>query len=224
MKTIDICAVRTDKKTRKSWICPSGVLGTVEELAREYYLQERQFSNCLIDSACVYGGLSWVLFHDILFHDNLDSKQPLCSQFLNTPNRFYDKHKTTIEQRLVEYSDDPQGVFDEKMNHFCIHPFFCDPKSKIDKYHGDWLMRNRSALRDFACMSIEYDQASLIREIMIKSYKGRSKGWPDLVVWSSSTILFAEVKSTDKLSKEQILWIEEHENQFPIELVQITKK
>lgn len=223
-ETIEIHAQRNGTKARKSWICPSGRIGTVEELAREYYVGERGFTDCLIDSACVYGGLLWILFHDILFHDNLGSRQPLCTQFLHTPRRFYDRHRNTIELRLEEYQDDREGMFSEKLAEYCAHPFFCDPKSKIAKYHGSWLMRNQSALRNFACTSVEHGQESLIRETMVTSHKGKNKGWPDLVAWSKESLVFAEVKSTDELSDEQLLWISDHKSKIRIELVRILSK
>ncbi len=35
MNIVEIRAVRKRAKTRKSWVCPSGKIGTVEELAQE---------------------------------------------------------------------------------------------------------------------------------------------------------------------------------------------
>ena len=218
---IEIHAIRNGTKTRKSWVCPSGKLGTVEELVQEYYLQERAFTGCLVDSACVYGGLSWVLFHDLLFHDNLNSRQPLCTLFLHTPQRFYERHKDVIEQRLMKYQHSREDIFDRQMREFCNHQFFCDPHSKIAKQSGAWLMRNQSALRDFVTHSMEHGQEDLIREIMITSYKGRNTGWPDLVAWSRNSLVFAEVKSTDELSSEQRCWIANHEEKYRIELVRV---
>ena len=221
IETIEINAVKTLAKTRRSWLCPSGKLGTVEELSREYYIGERGYTDCLIDTACVYGGLMWVLFHDMIFHDNLNSKQPLCRQFLNSPKKFYEINKNTIERRLLEYQNDRKFVFEQKLQQYCAHPFFCDPKSKIAKYHGNWLMKNKTKLKDFISLSVEHSQESFVREIFITSNKGRNKGWPDLVAWSSKSLVFAEVKSTDKLSTEQRAWISDHENNFRIELVKI---
>ena len=146
-------------------MCHSGKLGTVEEVAREYYLENRGFMGCLIDSACVYGGLSWVLFHDILFHDNLNSRQPLCALFFHTPQRFYERHKGVIEQRLMDYQRSREDIYDRQIGHLHSHPFFCDPNSKIAKHTGAWLMRNESALRDFDTMSAEHGQEALVREI-----------------------------------------------------------
>ena len=218
---IEIHAVRKSTKTRKSWVCPNGKLGTVEELVQEYYLQERAFTGCLIDSACVYGGLSWLLFHDLLFHDNLNSMQPLCTLFLHTPRRFCERHKDVIEQRLMEYQRSREDIFDRQMREFCNHQFFCDPHSKIAKHSGTWLRRNKSVLRDFVIHSIEHGQEDLIREIMITSHKGHNAGWPDLVVWSSKSLVFSEVKSKDKLSSEQLSWIANHKEKYQIELVQV---
>lgn len=221
MTEIEIHADRKDIKTRKSWICSNGKLGTVEEIAKEYYLQKRGFTGCLIDSACVYGGLLWALFHDLLFHNNLNSKQPLCAQYYHTPQRFYERHKDVIEQRLKEYRENREDFFDQKIKEFCNHKFFCDPNSKISKYSGVWLRRNQSALRDFITHSVEHNQEDLIREMIIDSHKGNNAGWPDLVAWSSSSLVFAEVKSSDELRKEQVNWITNHEEKYKIELVRV---
>ena len=220
MKVIRIEAERlADRTTRRSWIYLSGQPGTVEEITREYYLRERKFSDCLIDSACVYGGLAWVLFHDILFHNNLNSKQPLCSLFLNKPQDFYDKHRIFIEEKLIDFHRHPNEVFDDGVSRFCSHRFFCDSTSKIAEYYGEWIKRNKLSLRDVAVVSAKHNLEFLIREIIVKSNKGRNRGWPDLVVWSTDEIIFAEVKSSDKLSREQILWISEHNEKITTELV-----
>ena len=221
IETREIHAVRNCSKARKSWRFSSGKLGTVEEVAREYYLNERGFMGCLIDSACVYGALSWVIFHDILFHDNLNSRQPLCALFFHTPQRFYERHKDVVEQRLKEYQRSREDMFDRQMRQFHTHPFFCDSRSKIAKHSGAWLMRNESVLRDFATMSAEHGQEALIREIMVTSHKGRNAGWPDLVAWSGNSLVFAEVKSTDELSREQRRWIADHEEKYRIELLRV---
>ena len=217
----EIHAVRNGTHSRRSWICSSGKLGTVEEMAREYYVEKRGFKGCLIDSACVYGALSWVLFHDILFHDNMNSRQPLCALYLHTAQRFCERHKDAIEKRLMDYQRNREDMFDRQMRHFRNHPFFCDSNSKIAKHSGAWLMRNESALRDFAIMSAEHGQETLIREILVTSHRGRNAGWPDLIAWSENFLVFAEVKSTDKLSNEQHRWIADHENIYRIELIRI---
>jgi len=221
IEIIEIHAARKSNKTRKSWICPSGKIGTVEELVQEYYLRERAFTGCLIDSACVYGGLLWALFHDFLFHNNLNSRQPLCKQFLHTPQRFYERHKDVIEQRLEEYQHNRGDIFDRQIRKFCNHPFFCDPKSKIAKYSGSWLIRNQSELRAFITQSIEHCQEDLIREMIVTSHKGRNAGWPDLVAWNSESLIFSEVKSTDELSSKQLSWIANHKEKYQIELVKV---
>ncbi len=221
---IDVHEIQADKagtKGRKSWCCSDGRLGTVEEVAGEYYVNERGFTGCLIDSACVYGGLSWIIFHDILFHDDLNSRQPLCSLFFHTPERFCEKHKDEIEQRLMEYQRNRGDVFDRQMRRLLGHPFFCDAQSQIAQHSGTWLRRNESALRSFAINSVEHEQEALIREIMLTCHKGRNVGWPDLVAWSQDSLLFAEVKSTDGLSNKQGRWIAEHEENYRIEVVRV---
>ena len=205
-------------------MCLSGNVGTVEEVAREYYLGPRRFRDCLIDTACVYGGLCWLLFHDILFHDNLNSGQPLCAQFYHTPQRFYERHRNVIETRLAEYMSDPGGVFDRQMTCFRSHPFFRDPRSKIAAYSGTWLLKNDSHLRAFATMSVEHAQDALIRETMLNSVKGRNAGWPDLVAWSERSIVFAEVKSSDELSASQRSWIADHQDGYAIELIRVIEE
>jgi len=217
----EIHAIRNGTRARRSWMCPSGKLGTVEDVAREYYLDNRGFKGCLIDSACVYGGLSWVLFHDILFHDNLNSRQSLCALFFHTPQRFYERHKGVIEQRLMDYQRSREDIYDRQIGHLHSHPFFCDPNSKIAKHSGAWLMRNETALRNFVTMSVEHGQEAFVREILVTSHKGRNSGWPDLVVWSENSLVFAEVKSTDELSSEQHRWIADHETKYRIELIRV---
>lgn len=219
-----IYAIRKNERTRKAWMCSSGQIGTVEEIAREYYLTTRGFSDCLIDTACVYGGLTWLLLHDILFHDNLNGQQPLCSLYLHTPQRFYERHRDVIESRLDEYKADRGGVFTRQMRRFRSHPFFCDPRSKVARYSGAWLMRNESVLRDFAVMSVDHGQEALVREIILTGTKGRNAGWPDLIAWSAHRLVFAEVKSTDKLSDAQHRWITSHQDAFNIELIQVIEK
>jgi hypothetical protein len=222
IKIIEIGAIRKNGKNRKSWVCPSGKMGTVEELVQEYYMRERAFAGCFIDSACVYGGLLWALFHDVLFHDNLNERQPLCKQYLYQPQRFYKRHKDAIEQRLEEYRCNRGDIFDRQLQKFLNHPFFCDPRSKIFKYSGSWLIRNHSELRDFVTHSIEHYQEDLIREMIVNSHMGLNAGWPDLVAWNSKSLIFSEVKSsTDKLNSNQISWIENHEEKYQIELVRV---
>jgi hypothetical protein len=221
IKEQKIFAVRKNSHSRKSWVCSNGRLGTVEEVGRDYYIGIRGFRDCLIDSACVYGGLAWILFHDILFHDNLSCKQPLCSLYLYTPEKFFERHETVIEERLAEYRENRSAVFARKFYNFCNHPFFTDPQSKIAKYHGAWMNRNRSELADFASMSAEHEQEELIREIIKTSMRGRNAGWPDLVAWNETDLVFAEVKSTDSLSDAQHQWIADHEDKVNIELVRI---
>ena len=218
----EIHAVRNGTHVRRSWMCPTGKLATVEEVARQYYLGDRGFEGCLIDSSCVYGGLLWVLFHDILFHNNLNSRQPLCTQFYHTPQRFYERHKDVIEQRLIDYQRSREDMFDRQMRYFRSHPLFCDSISKIAKHSGAWTRRNESDLRDFSTKSVEHGQETLIREILVTSHKGLNAGWPDLVAWSKNSIVFAEVKSTDELSSAQRRWITDHENKYRIELIRVT--
>lgn len=219
-----IYAFREAEQSRRSWRCPSGKTGTVEEVAQEHYLMTRGFRGCLIDSACVYGGLAWMLFHDLLFHDNLNSKQPLCSSYLHTPKKFYERNRADIEVRLCEYQRDRNGVFARQMLSFRNHPFFTNPASKIAKHNGSWMIRNSSALSEFATMSVEHGQEELIREIILTSNRGRNAGWPDLVAWSETDLLFAEVKSTDRLSDAQHQWIIEHQNSVKIELIRIRNR
>jgi hypothetical protein len=202
-------------------MCPSGKLGTVEEVAREYYLAKRGFKGCLIDSSCVYGGLLWVLFHDILFHNNLNSRQPLCAQVFHTPLRFYERHKDAIEQRLMDYQRSRENMFDRQMRLFLSHPLFCDSNSKLAKHSGSWIRRNELELREFATMSVEHGQEALIREILVTSHKGLNGGWPDLIAWSETSLIFAEVKSADELSSVQCRWIAEHEEQYRIEIIRV---
>ena len=216
-----IFAVRKDSRSRKSWVCPTGKLGTVEELVRYHYVDTRGFSDCLIDSACVYGGLAWMLFHDILFHSNIQCRQPLCSSYLHTPMKFFARHRDLIDERLTEYRNNRSEVFDRQMLSFCRHPFFTNPESKIAKYHGAWMIRNCSQLAGFASMSVEHGQEELIREIIQTSTRGRNAGWPDLVAWSKTRIVFAEVKSSDSLSDAQCRWISNHQDRFNIEIVRV---
>ena len=192
-----IFAVRKSSHSRKSWICSNGKLGTVEEVARDHYVGTRGFRDCLIDSACVYGGLAWMLFHDILIHNNVRCRQPLCSLYLHTPKKFFERHGDVIEERLAEYRSDRSSVFARQMLNFRSHPFFTDPASRIAKYHGSWMIRNCSALADFASMSVEHGQEELIREIIRTSTRGRNAGWPDLVAWSETALVFAEGKIED---------------------------
>ena len=219
-----IFAFKKKLRTRKSWLCSNGELGTVEEVARDFYIYKRGFKDCLIDSACVYGGLAWLLFHDILFHNNLNCKQPLCSLYLYTPEKFFKRYETVIEERLAEYIENRNAVFTRQISNFYNHPFFTDPKSQIPKYYYTWMKRNHSALADFVSMSVEHGDDELIREITKTSRKGRNAGWPDLVAWSETDLLFAEVKSTDKLSVAQRNWMSKHEGKFNIELIRIHQK
>lgn len=216
-----IFAVRKSSHSRKSWICSNGKLGTVEEVARDHYVGTRGFRDCLIDSACVYGGLAWMLFHDILFHNNVRCRQPLCSLYLHTPKKFFERHGDVIEERLAEYRSDRSSVFARQMLNFRSHPFFTDPASRIAKYHGSWMIRNCSALADFASMSVEHGQEELIREIIRTSTLGRNAGWPDLVAWSETALVFAEVKSTDSLSDDQYRWIADHQGTVNIEIIRV---
>jgi len=57
--------------------------------------------------------------------------------------------------------------------------------------------------------------------MIIDSQKGKNAGWPDLIAWSSSSLVFAEVKSSDDLRKEQIIWIANHKEKYKIELVRV---
>ena len=126
-----------------------------------------------------------------------------------------------IEQRLKEYQQNREEIFDRKIREFCNHPFFCDPNSKIAKYSGVWLRRNQSELRDFITNSLEHNQEDLIREMIIDSHKGQNTGWPDLVAWSNNSLVFAEVKSQDELSSKQHNWIANHKEKYKIELVRV---
>lgn len=214
-------AIRRNLRGRKSWVCPNGKLGTVEEVVRNHYIDCRGFTDCLIDSACVYGGLTWMLFHDILFHSNIQRRQPLCISYLRSPQKFFERHHDLIEQRLTEYASNRKDVFDKRMLNFCNHPFFKAPESNIEKYHGAWMRRNRSGLGDFASMSVEHGQEELIRESIQTSTGGRNAGWPDLVAWSASDLVFVEVKSTDTLSDAQCQWISSHQDRFKVEIVRV---
>lgn len=218
-----INAIRKLQNKRKSWLCSDGNLGTVEEVAREYYINNRGFKECLIDSACVYGGLSWLLFHDILFHDNWNARQPLSNLYYYTPQRFYEKYEETIELRFKEFQLDSENVFDRQMQIYKKHPFFCDPQSKIPRHNVEWFVKNEKNLSDFIALSVEHNQVSLIREILIKSYKGRNAGWPDLVAWSETSLVFVEVKSSDKLSNEQRRWMSDHST-YKIELLWVQEE
>ena len=83
-------------------------------------------------------------------------------------------------------------------------------------------MRNHSELRAFITQSIEHCQEDLIRELIVTSRKGRNAGWPDLVAWNSESLVFSEVKSsTDKLSSDQLSWIEKHKEKYQLELVKV---
>lgn len=216
-----VFAVRKTSRARKSWVCPDGRLGTVEEVVRHHYIDCRGFTDCLVDSACVYGGLTWMLFHDILFHSNTQCRQPLCTAYLRTPQKFFERHRDLIEQRLIEYRCNRNSVFDSQMKKFRNHPFFTEPESTIAKYHGAWMMRNDGRLGDFASKSVEHGQEELIREIIQTSTGGRNAGWPDLAAWSKSDLVFVEVKSTDRLSDAQCRWISSHQDRFNVEIVRV---
>ena len=110
------------------------------------------------------------------------------------------------------------------MLRFCNHPFFTKAQSKIADYHGEWMKRNQHELADFASMSVEHGQEKFILEIMKNSNRGKGAGWPDLVAWSENDLLFAEVKSTDSLSKIQRQWIKAHQGLFKIEIIRIIDK
>jgi hypothetical protein len=83
------------------------------------------------------------------------------------------------------------------------------------------MMRNSSVLADFASMSVEHGQEELIREIIRTSTRGRNAGWPDLVAWSETALVFAEVKSTDNLSDAQYRWIADHRGTVNIEIIRV---
>lgn len=220
---ITLLANRTGSRGRRTWRLSSGDIGTVEEVAREYYMNERGFCGCLIDSACTYGGLLWILFHDILFHDNMQSHQPLCAQFYHTAERFYELHREQIESRLSEYQENREHVFDANLPRFLSHPFFNDPRSRIGRHHGSWTRRNASALRSFAIGAPEHNDIALIREVLRTSRRGVNTGWPDLVVWDRGKVMFAEVKSTDQLSDEQCDWIAAHAGSNEVEPIRVVE-
>ena len=162
-----------------------------------------------------------MLFHDILFHNNIKCRQPLCTSYLRAPQNFFERNHDLIEQRLTEYRSNRKDVFAKQMLSFSNHPFFKDSESKIGKYHGAWMIRNSSRLGDFASMSVEHGQEALMREIIQTSKGGRNAGWPDLVAWSKSDLVFVEVKSTDRLSDAQCRWISTHQDRFNVEIVRV---
>lgn len=221
-RIIEIHRKNVPAKGRHCWPLADGSSGTVEEVAREYYLTERGFSHGLLDAACVYGGLLWVFFCDILFHDNLDAKQPLRTLFFHTPARGYDRYKTEIEDRLALVRKDRVALFEEWFPRFVNHKLFCDPASNICAYFGSWARRNEAGLRQFVESAPEHNLDGLVREILLDSEKGKSAGWPDLVLWNEESLLFAEVKWRDAVSEAQKKWIRAHEKQHTVEIVRVS--
>ncbi len=193
----------------------------VEDFVGEYYLIERNFDYYLLNSACVYGGLLWVLFHDILFHNNLEYSHPLQSLFYYKPYQGYLRFKEKFESRLIEFSKNRYSFLQNSYQSFYQHPLFKNESGNRSQYYGKWLIQNENMLLEFCKLAPEHGMEDLIREILITSYHGVNKGWPDLVVWNKDHIIFAEVKVEDNLSSSQITWLKDHFDLHKIELIRV---
>jgi hypothetical protein len=215
---------RTDTRSRRSWLRNDGTIGTVEEVVRDYYLHERGFVGGLVDTGCVYGGLLWVLFHDVLFHEGTTTgNSPLRSLFYHQPQRGYERYRDLFETRLVSFSRDRTRVFRDSFARFTIHPSISRRDGDAQRYFGSWTIRNKAGLVSFVETAPEHGMEDLIREVLTTSTKGVNRGWPDIVVWNQSALLFSEVKAQDELSQPQIDWIAAHGKSHRIELVRVLR-
>lgn len=218
---IELTGQRIEAPARKCWLRDDGSLVTVEEFVGTYYVTERHFNDYLVDTACVYGGLLWVLFHDLLFHTNVTSHHPFRRLFYSQPRQGYLRYQETIEDRLAQFATNRPLYLQESFQRFHVHPLFEDPSSRIPQHFGSWARRHERALMNFCLTAPEHGMENLIRECLITSSHGVNRGWPDLVTWDAGRLIFAEVKARDQLSPEQVTWIYHHCNKLTIELVRV---
>lgn len=194
---------------------------TVEEFVGAYYLENRHCDHYLIDTSCVYGGLLWVLFHDLLFHTNIAARYPLRRLFYSQPRQGYTRYQEIIEDRLTQFATNRPSYLQEAYRRFNAHPLFQYPSSQVPVYVGSWARRHEQALVHFCRTGPDHGMEDLIRDILLTSSHGVNRGWPDLVVWSADQIIFAEVKTNDQLSPTQVTWFCEHCEQLTLELVRV---
>lgn len=219
---IELSGQYIDAPSRACWLRTDGVPVTVEEFVGEYYVHQRRFRHWLLDASCVYGGLLWVLFHDLLFHDNPSARHPLRRLFYFQPRTGYERYREVIEGRLVAFARNRSPVLQDAFRHFHAHPLFRDPASRLPHYFGSWARRNEEELIEFCRTAPEHGMEDLVREILLTSFHGVNRGWPDLVVWDVDHLVFAEVKTSDRLSPAQTRWIQQHRDSLTIELVHVS--
>lgn len=218
---IVITGQRVAAPTRKCWMRRDGSLATVEEIVGEHYLVERGFDHYLTDTSCVYGGLLWVLFSDLLFHTNVAARNPLRRLFYYQPGNGYARYRDGIEERLSAFAAERVSCLRESYIRFYAHPLFADAQSQVSGHFGAWARYHEEALITFCRTAPEHGMEDLIRECLLTSSRGVNRGWPDLVIWRTDRLVFTEVKARDKLSAAQTDWIQQHCDVHAVELVRV---
>ena len=160
---------KSGRTTRKRWLLNDDSLGTVEEAAREYYLNKRGYEHGIIDSSCLYGGIAWVVFHDIIFHDNFACRQPLRTDFYHRGQLGYARHRRKIEARLAKFRGDRPDIFDQLYEGFLAHPLFTNPRSKVSTWSGSWVKSHTDEVRIFLRTAPDHDIEELFRKGVLGS-------------------------------------------------------
>jgi hypothetical protein len=207
---------------RVRWILASGSLGPVEALAREYYLNERGFRCGILKTDCLYGSIVWVLFHELIFHNNLHCVQPLRPAYRHDAQRFCEEHRDEIETKLDTYRRGRLGTFNEQYPRMCNHKLFTDPRTRVHQWCGSWVREHTDEVRQYLSSSPDHDQERLLWETLSTARNGLNEGWPDLVVWRPDDLLFVEVKGPgDVLSPAQRDWLAQHDGAYRTELLRV---
>jgi hypothetical protein len=144
-----------------------------------------------------FGLLLWDVIYDPdigVFHSPLQ----LAPADLHDPG-FYDRRRDAIERRLA-LLDDPQAGFAVIARHHGEKDGLANP---FVHWHGDLLPHVRRVIDHVPPRGL----GAVLRRFA-QDIKRRSRGFPDLFIWTATAYRFVEVKSeNDQLSAAQYQWL-----------------
>lgn len=184
------------------------LLCSVEELVREHYKRELNFSNGLHGEGAVVNTVCGILFWDVIY--DLEVPDAFRGPHQATPldlnyDDFYANRKESIDARILEI----ETWSEEQLCDFATKRW--EKSCGITACLCNWsLFRSPSDLCSLlVCLS--GIQWSAICQRLMKNHRHTRSGFPDLTVWNPDLKIcnFVEVKGpNDRLSPKQILWLE----------------
>lgn len=207
-ETVFLQAEKISTKGKARWRSPDGTEAFIEEIVLARF-RERGLGGLWSEND-LWWTIWSLLFWDIIFARIDGVWYPQFGDFPSAhqdmPNdlfksEFYSRREPMIERRLKHLCSGVDLAEELEQSYAANHGRRCRPIEDWNKFPLDVLCKVVSKVPP----SISCD---ILRRLMTSFNEHRS-GLPDLLLWNSKRILFAEVKSQkERLSQRQHAWIE----------------